>query len=54
MIVLAFAVFGALLGAYQARKRGGQRLDLAQYGAAYGMAFAILGLFVTVFLSRGL
>ncbi|MGR3365211.1 MAG: hypothetical protein ACU0CY_13650 [Maritimibacter harenae] len=54
MIVIAFAIFGALLGAYQARKRGGQRLDLAQYATAYGLAFAILGLFVTVFLSRGL
>lgn len=54
MIVICFAVFGALLGAYQARKRGGQKLDLAQYATAFGMAFAILGLFVTVFLSRGL
>lgn len=54
MIVIAFALFGILLGAYQARKRGGQRLDLAQYGAAYGLAFAILGMFVTVFLSRGM
>lgn len=54
MIILAFAVFGALLGAYQARRRGGKRLDMAQYGAGFAMAFAILGLFVTVFLSRGM
>ncbi|WP_298499438.1 hypothetical protein [uncultured Maritimibacter sp.] len=53
MIILAFTVFGVLLGVLQARKRRGKPLDLAQYGAVYGMIFAILGVFVTVFLSRG-
>lgn len=53
MIILAFAVFGALLGLLQARKRGGTGLDLAQYAAGFAMAFAIVGLFVTVFLARG-
>ncbi|MBV7379390.1 hypothetical protein [Maritimibacter dapengensis] len=52
MIILAFALVGAVIGGITAKRRGGQRLDIAQYAAGYGMAFAIVGLFVTVFLSR--
>ena len=53
MIILAFAVVGALIGGVTARTRGGKPLDIAQYAASYAMAFAIIGLFVTVFLTRG-
>jgi hypothetical protein len=53
MIILGFAIAGALVGAFTARSRGGKRLDLAQYAASYSMAFAIIGLFITVFLLRG-
>lgn len=53
MIILAFAILGALIGGYTARSRGGKRLDIAQYAASYSLAFAIIGLFVTVFLMRG-
>ncbi|MEY2956997.1 MAG: hypothetical protein ACO3BE_07075 [Gemmobacter sp.] len=48
MIVLAGALLGALLGIAQARRRGGTRLDLAHHAAAYALAFAILGLFLTL------
>jgi hypothetical protein len=48
MIVLGAAVFGILSGVMTARKRGGTRLDQAQYGAGFGIAFAILGLFATI------
>lgn len=48
MIVLGSAALGAFLGVANARRRKGTALDLAQYGAAYGIAFAILGLFATV------
>ncbi len=53
MIILAFAVLGALVGGFTARSRGGKRLDIAQYATSYALAFAIIGLFVTVFLTRG-
>lgn len=53
MITLVFALIGALIGGITAKKRGGNRLDIAQYAAGYGMAFAVIGLFVTVFLMRG-
>lgn len=52
MIVLAAALIGILLGARAARKREGNRLDIAQYAAGYGIAFAILGLFATLLLDR--
>jgi hypothetical protein len=38
----------------QARRRGGSKLDIAQYAAAYGIALAIAGLFATVILERAL
>ncbi len=52
MIILASLVFGALMGWGVARRRGGRKLDQLQYAAGYGIAFAILGVFVTIFVSR--
>lgn len=45
-------VLGALLGAVRARMRGGKLLDLLQWGAAFGIIFGLIGLFVMVFLLR--
>ena len=53
MIVAAFAIFGALIGGLTARRRGGAGLDIAQYAGSYALAFGIVGLFITVFLTRG-
>jgi cytochrome c biogenesis protein CcdA len=52
MIVLAFAVVGAILGAITARRRKGVVLDMAQYAAGYGIAFALLGLFASFAIAR--
>lgn len=52
MIVIAGLVFGALGGALLARSRGGRGLDMAQYAAGFGIAFALLGLFATIILER--
>ncbi len=54
MIVLAGLVLGAALGANIARKRGGNGLDVAQYAAGFAIAFALLGLFLTIFIERSL
>ena len=54
MIVLAGAVLGAILGVWNARRRGGSRLDMAQYGAATAIAFALIGLIITVMIHRQL
>jgi hypothetical protein len=48
MIVLAAGLAGAALGARRAKIRGGGRADMAQYAAAHGIAFALLGLFATI------
>lgn len=52
MIIAAFAIVGALIGGMNAKRRGGTRLDIAQYAGAYALAFGIVGMFITVFLVR--
>ncbi len=48
MIVFAAIICGAILGAITARNREGTGLDIAQYAAGYGIAFGLLGLFLTL------
>lgn len=52
MIIFSAALFGALFGALQARRRKGNRLDIAQYAAVYAIAFSLVGLFFLIFLNR--
>ncbi len=52
MIVIAGLIGGAVWGALHAKKRGGNRMDMAQYAAVYGIIFALLGLVATVVLER--
>lgn len=54
MLVIAGAGIGALIGGLTARRRKGSRLDVAQYAAGYGIAFALIGLIATVMLDRTL
>jgi hypothetical protein len=52
MIVIGGMVLGILIGAYTAKKNGGKGLDMAQYAAGYGIAFALVGLIATIAISR--
>lgn len=52
MIILAFVVFGALLGALIARRNGGRGLDIAQYSAGFAIALGLVGLFATLLIIR--
>ncbi|WP_339766403.1 apolipoprotein acyltransferase [uncultured Pseudosulfitobacter sp.] len=52
MIVIAGAIIGAIIGGLTARRRKGNRLDIAQYAAGYGIAFALVGLVLTVLIDR--
>ena len=52
MIILAFAVLGILLGITTARKRKGNRLDMAQYAAGYAIAFMLLGVVASIVIER--
>jgi hypothetical protein len=50
-LVAAFAL-GMLVGWRRAARRGGDRLDRLQYGAAHGIAFTLAVLVVTVLAGR--
>jgi hypothetical protein len=52
MIVIVAFLLGALWGGYLARRRKGSRLDIVQYAVAFGIAFAIAGLILTVIVER--
>jgi hypothetical protein len=52
MIVIVAFCAGAALGAFRAKKRGGNRLDMAQYGAVHGIGFALLAIFLTIIFAR--
>jgi hypothetical protein len=54
MIVLMAGLVGAISGFLTARSRGGNRLDMAQYAAVFGIAFALLGVVVTVIIGRAI
>lgn len=45
-------IVGALFGAWRARRRGGNRLDMAQWGAVYAILFGLAGLIVAIVFSR--
>jgi len=45
-------VFGALLGVLVAKRKGGNRLDMAQYAGSFAIIFGLVGLFVAIFLAR--
>ena len=48
MLVIAGFTCGVVVGAIVAIKKGGNKFDIAQYAAGYGIAIAILGLFATI------
>ena len=48
MIVAIFLVLGAALGLRAARKRRGALIDMLRYAVVYGIAFALLGVFVSL------
>ncbi|MEL6521681.1 MAG: hypothetical protein AAFQ66_12000 [Pseudomonadota bacterium] len=52
MIVVLALALGAITGALKARKRGGNKLDMAQYAAGYAIAFGLIGLIITIAIGR--
>lgn len=54
MIVIVAILLGAFLGDVRARRAGGNRKDRLQYAAAHAVAFAIVALFVTIFIDRAM
>jgi hypothetical protein len=52
MDVALVAVIGALIGAYNAKKRGGNRKDIAQYATVFAIMFALVGLVASIIVTR--
>ena len=52
MIIIAGLLLGAAFGAWRAKQRKGAPLDVLQYAAGHAMLFAVIGLFLTVFITR--
>ena len=52
MIVIVSALAGVVLGGVRAKRRQGTRADVAQYAAAHAIAFALVGLVLTIALER--
>jgi uncharacterized membrane protein YeaQ/YmgE (transglycosylase-associated protein family) len=52
MIVIVLGLIGAVIGGLTARRRKGNRKDIAQYAAGYGIAFMMLGMVITVLVDR--
>ncbi|WP_425080487.1 hypothetical protein [Ruegeria arenilitoris] len=52
VVILGMAILGAILGVMTARKRNGTGADMAQYAAGYGIAFALVGLVLSLILIR--
>ncbi len=52
MIVIAGLVIGALWGGLKAARRKGNRLDIAQYAVAHGIALGLLGMVLTIIVEK--
>lgn len=52
MLVILPIISGAAFGAARAKKRGGNGLDMLQYGAVYAIIFGIAGLAITIVAHR--
>ncbi len=49
---LIIGLIGVALGAYRAKKLNGNRADILQYAAGFGILFAVLALVATILLDR--
>ena len=52
MIVIGAVLLGAIIGGMTAYRRKGNKLDIAQYAAGYGLAFLVVGMILTVVIER--
>ncbi|AUC55203.1 MAG: apolipoprotein acyltransferase [Sagittula sp.] len=52
MIVLIAALAGAIIGGLNAARLKGNKLDVVQYATIYAIAFALLGLILTIVIEK--
>jgi len=51
---LAGLFFGALVGAFRAKSKGGNTADMAQWGAVFAMIFGVIGMFLAIIITRNI
>ncbi len=54
MFWISGALIGGIIGGFLARRRKGNAYDIAHFVAVYAIAFALVGLIITVFVERAL
>ncbi|MEN8891885.1 hypothetical protein [Planktotalea arctica] len=52
MIFTIAGLLGAVLGAFRAKKRGGNWADIAQFAVGHAIAFALIGFILTLIVHR--
>ncbi|OJI93080.1 hypothetical protein LY10_02688 [Planktotalea frisia] len=52
MIYTIAGLLGIALGAWRAKKAGGNWADMAQYAAGFGIAFLLIGFIITLIVHR--
>ncbi len=51
-MILAGLILGAAFGAWRARRRNGNRLDMAQWAAVYAILFGLAALILSIAIDR--
>ncbi len=54
MIVILGALCGAVIGGATAKRRKGNLADIAQYAVIYSIAFALMGLVITILIEKSI
>ncbi len=52
MIVIVTTLAGAVWGGFLARRRGGNRFDIAQYATVFAIIGGLIGLIAAIWLQR--
>lgn len=52
MIVILGFLVGAVFGGLRAKRREGKPADILQYAVVHAILFALIGLFLTLFIER--
>lgn len=53
LLVIGMMIFGGAFGGLRARRRKGTNADVAHYVVTHAVIFAILAVFIQIFLLRG-
>lgn len=52
MLTILATLAGAIWGAYLAKKRGGNKKDIAQYAVSSALVFSLFAMVISVILAR--